>query len=125
MMYDLFQSEANKSTDCSYIASIRNGAYDEYGQFSSKSGGGSSWDASMTTAQGVVLGAAIAACVFFIIFACYLHHSMTNLLLKSLSHRELLPRNTRSRSRTSREGSNSRRSAKVGDEADWEGLVIA
>jgi hypothetical protein len=120
MLYDLFESEDDDSTECNYIDSLRNGAYDQYGQFSAKAGGGSSWDASVTTTQAVILGVSIAMCIVFIIFACYLHHSMTNLLLKSLSHRELLPRKARSRSRTSREGISSRRSSKTGTEPDWE-----
>ena len=123
MLYDLFESEVDESTECSYIDSLRNGAYDQYGQFSMKAGGGSSWDASVTTAQAAILGVSVAMCIVFIISACYLHHSMTNLLLKSLSHRELLPRKGRSRSRTSREGSG-RRSSKSG-EPDWEGPTIA
>ncbi|GKY95554.1 hypothetical protein MPSEU_000517000 [Mayamaea pseudoterrestris] len=127
MVYDLFETEqVDETTECNYIDSLLNGAYDQYGQFSTKFGGGSSWDASMTTAQAAILGVAIALCILFIISACYLHHSMTNLLLKSLSHRELLPRKARSRSRTSREGSNSRRSSsKASQDPDWESPSVA
>jgi hypothetical protein len=125
MIYDLFESETDKATECIYIESLRDGAYDIYGKFSSKYGGSSSWDAPMTIGQGVLLGFAIALCVLFVVYACYLHHSMTNLLIKSLSHRELLPRKVRSRSRSSRERSNSRRSTKQKNESDWDGSNIA
>lgn len=86
MVYNLFETEqVDETTECNYIDSLLNGAYDQYGQFSTKSSGGSSWDASVTTPQAAVLGVSIALCILFIICACYLHHSMTNLLLKSLS----------------------------------------
>lgn len=123
-MYDLFENQDDESSECSYIESIRFGAYDEYGNFASTSGSGSSWSSEVTIGQKTGLGVSIAVCVGFIIYACYLHHSMTNLLIKSLSHRELLPpsRPGSNRSRGSSKGrrSSSKRLKQVGDEPDWD-----
>jgi hypothetical protein len=119
-MYDLFDGEEDGASDCSFIESLRFGAYDEAGQLTSFLDG-SSWSYAPTTEQNVLLGVSIALSVIFIIYACYLHHAMTNLLIKSLSHRELLPPSRHSSRRAPTKGrrSSGGRSRKVGDEGDW------
>ena len=123
-MYDLFDGEEDDDTECSFIESIRFGTYDENGQLTSKSASTSAWDAKVTDMQKILLAISIGLCVCFIVYACYLHHAMTNLLIKSLSHRELLPP-SRHRRRSPRSGSStagSRRrqmTADDDDEPDW------
>ena len=122
-MYDLFENEADQTAECNFIESIRFGAYDENGVVSSAASSGSSWDAEVTIGQKVALGISIGICVIFIIYACYLHHSMTNLLIKSLSHRELLPQSRKGRSPSKQRGranSSSSKRGKVADDPDWD-----
>jgi len=128
LMYDLFENDEDESEECTFIESIRFGSYDSDGNFASSNtfGSNSSWDAQVTIAQKALLGISISICCIFVIYACYLHHSMTNLLIKSLSHRELLPpsrsSNRRSPSKTrggGRSGS-SKRSGKIDSDPDWD-----
>lgn len=139
LMYDLFENEEDESSECTFIESIRFGAYDEDGNFASSSSSYSSgsWNAKVTIAQKALLGVSVGICVIFVIYACYLHHSMTNLLIKSLSHRELLPPSRGARggrstvvpvktrrggggALASGGGSGKRSSSKVDDEPDWD-----
>jgi hypothetical protein len=117
-MYDLFEGEEDQSTECSFIESIRFGTYDESGQFAGATST-SSKKAEVTIDQEVMLGIAIGLVVFFVIYACYIHHSMTNLLIKSLSHRELLPPN-KGRKSPGRSRSAKGQRSKGGDEPDWD-----
>jgi len=107
LLYDLFDGQADDSTECSFIESIRFGTYDEEGKLTSASSE-MSWNTEITTSQKVMLGVSVAFCVAFVVYSCYLHHAMTNLLIKSLSHRELLPPSRHHSSRRSRSGSRRR-----------------
>lgn len=126
MMYDLFEKEDDESSECSFIESIRFGVYDKYGAFAATSSYGANGDGEVSVGQLIGLCIALVFCVVFIIYACYLHHSMTNLLIKSLSHRELLPpsrhKNYRSPSKSSsRRTNNGSKKLKQGDdEPDWD-----
>jgi hypothetical protein len=91
LLYNLFDGEENDATECSYIESMRFGTYDEVGKLSSATNGVTWTSAEVSSSQKVMLIFSIALCVGFVIYSCYLHHAMTNLLIKSLSHRELLP----------------------------------
>jgi hypothetical protein len=118
-MNDLFDGEEDDETECSFIESLRFGAYDETGQFMS-SNVGSSWSYTPTVGQKVMLGLSIALSVIFVIYSCYLHHAMTNLLIKSLSHRELLPP-SRQRQRANLNPRRGNRMKKIADDTDWNG----
>jgi hypothetical protein len=95
LSYDLFDGEystydSSREAECAFIEGLRFGAYDENGLMAS-SNSVSGWTYAPSTSQKVMLGLSIVMCVGFVVYACYLHHAMTNLLIKSLSHRELLP----------------------------------
>lgn len=127
MLYDLFEKEEDESSECSFIESIRFGVYDKYGAFSATSYG-SNGSGEVSVGQLIALSIALAFAIIFIIYACYLHHSMTNLLIKSLSHRELLPPSrhkgsrTPSKSSSRRSGGNSsgKKPKQLDDEPDWD-----
>jgi len=115
-MYDLFDGQEDSSTECSFIESIRFGTYDQAGELA-RSDKSSDWNAEVTEVQKAFLGITVAMCIGLVIYACYLHHAMTNLLIKSLSHRELLPPSRHSR----RRGSKARRvMPDEDDEPDWQ-----
>jgi hypothetical protein len=130
MLYDLFEKEEDESSECSFIESIRFGVYDKYGAFSATSSYGANGSGEVSIGQLIALCIALAFSIVFIIYACYLHHSMTNLLIKSLSHRELLPPSRHKGSRTPSKASSSRRSGgnngsskklkQLDDEPDWD-----
>lgn len=109
--------EVDDTTECSYIESIRTGTYDETGSITLRSFGFTS--AKMTAAQAAFLSLFVALAVGLTVYACYLHHAMTNLLIRSLSHRELLPP-SRHASRRSSPRRTGRRLKKVGAESDWD-----
>jgi hypothetical protein len=127
MLYDLFEKEEDESSECSFIESIRFGVYDKYGAFAATSSIGAG-TGEVSIGQLIALLVALVFCIMFIIYACYLHHSMTNLLIKSLSHRELLPPSRHKGSRASSKassrrsgGSNKKLGGKQGDdEPDWD-----
>uniref|UniRef100_A0A8J9TPP4 Uncharacterized protein n=1 Tax=Phaeodactylum tricornutum TaxID=2850 RepID=A0A8J9TPP4_PHATR len=114
LMHDLFESEEDDTSECSYIESLRFGTYDKYGQLNSAFGVGTD-DAQVTTVQAAVLALSIALCVIFAVYSCYLHHTMTNLLIKSLSHRELLPPSRHQSRRPRRHHKNGKRIANADD----------
>lgn len=63
-------------------------------------------DPQVTPFQKAFLAISIIACFALGVYSCYLHHSITNLLIKSLSHSTLLPPvKRRSRNSNSRAGS--------------------
>lgn len=123
LQYDMFDSNVNETTTCSFIESIRAGTYDEEGNLYSASSNSGKVNREVTPRQKVFMGVSVAICVFLAMYSCYLHHSITNLLIKSLSHTDLLPP-SRSR-RRSRSGRRNRRqivaaSEDEDDEDEWE-----
>lgn len=109
--------DVDDTTECSYIESIRTGTYDETGTITLRTFGFSG--EKITNAQKAFLSLFVALTVGLTIYACYLHHAMTNLLIKSLSHRELLPP-SRHASRRNSPRRTGRRLKKVGAESDWD-----
>lgn len=97
-MYDLFDGEADQSSECTFIEGIRFGAYDSSGSLSTAHSS-SVWNAEASNMQTIMVFISLGTVIFFIVYACYLHHAMTNLLIKSLSHRELLPASRQHRRR--------------------------
>jgi hypothetical protein len=109
LQYNSFNG-ANESTteaksECSYIESVRYDTYDENGQLYDAFFGS---DRSTTGGQKWGLAVSLGLCGLLAVYSCYLHHSITNLLIKSLSHTDLLPP-SRAR-RTSRDNNRGRRS---------------
>lgn len=89
LQYNLFGDDSNQAT-CSFIESIRFGTYDEEGQLAT------GWrfrsmDREVTENQKYLLAFSLFLCVSLGLYSCFLHHSITNLLIKSLSHTDLLP----------------------------------
>lgn len=113
LMYDLFEDNEDHSIECNFIESIRFGTYDEEGKVAMFSNSNSTLQVSAT--QKVMIALSCFICFLFIIYAYYLHHQMTNLLMKSLSHRELLPPGRRSK-----KVSQSRESKKLTADDDWD-----
>jgi hypothetical protein len=98
MIYDLFDGQQSSSTECSFIESIRFGTYDWNGEIATEATEDA--ESVVTDLQKVGLVLSAVLCAAFVLYACYLHHSMTNLLIKSLSHRELLPPSRHSKRRS-------------------------
>jgi hypothetical protein len=122
MSYDLFAGYQSDSSECSFIEAIRFGTYDETGKLSASSiTSGVTWTTEVSIEQKIMLGFSVGVCVILVFYACYIHHSMTNLLIKSLSHRELLPPSRhRSKSRQ-RAGTHTPGIRGMGrNEDDWE-----
>jgi len=119
MEYNAFDNGdgVDDTTECSFIESIRTGTYDETGTITLKTFGFTS--EKITPAQRGFLCLFVALTVALIVYACYLHHAMTNLLIKSLSHRELLPP-SRQASRRNSPRRSGRRLKKVGGDSDWD-----
>mmetsp|Transcript_19337 Transcript_19337/g.36496 ORF Transcript_19337/g.36496 Transcript_19337/m.36496 type:complete len:528 (-) Transcript_19337:2492-4075(-) len=119
MEYNAFDNgdDVDDTTECSYIESIRTGTYDETGTITLRSFGFTS--EKITAAQTGFLCLFVLLTVGLTVYACYLHHAMTNLLIKSLSHRELLPP-SRHASRRSSPRRSGRRLKKVGGDSDWD-----
>lgn len=99
LAYQVFDDHVDDTTECSFIESVRFGTYDTSGQFATDSM--SKVKQTVTRGQLIALGVSVVVCVILAIYACYLHHAMTNLLIYSLSHSHLLPP-SRHRSRQSR-----------------------
>ena len=118
LQYDLFYSAASDTTECSFIESVRYGTYSEVGElYQLYEGGGG--NRVVTDSQEFGLVISVTLCGILAVYSCYLHHSITNLLIKSLSHTDLLPP---SRHRTSRGSSKSKgrrsRHKRVADDDD-------
>lgn len=125
MTYNLFDGESSSESECSYIESIRYGTYDETGKLSAASvTNGVTWTTEISIDQQIMLAFSVGICFVLVLCACYIHHSMTNLLIKSLSHRELLPPSRhRSHSKSRRTTQNSSRAGTSGrnhNDDDWE-----
>lgn len=122
MAYNLFDGYQSSENECSYIESIRFGTYDETGKLSASTvTNGVTWTTEISIDQKIMLIFSVSICIILVFSACYIHHSMTNLLIKSLSHRELLPPSRhRSHSKSRRPGSTRAGSARHNNEDDWE-----
>jgi hypothetical protein len=84
------ESSSEANSECSFIESVRYGTYDEDGQLYTESSFFGT-DRSITDGQKWGLALSLGFCGLLAIYSCYLHHSITNLLIKSLSHTDLLP----------------------------------
>mmetsp|Transcript_34777 Transcript_34777/g.37644 ORF Transcript_34777/g.37644 Transcript_34777/m.37644 type:complete len:560 (-) Transcript_34777:14-1693(-) len=113
-------------TDCSFIESIRSGTYDVDGQLYVNTVFGVS-TRKITDTQKWLLVVSVAICFLLATYSCYLHHAITNLLIKSLSHTDLLPPSRFHRRRSSsgnrRRGRRSRKPVKD-DEEEEENLEV-
>jgi hypothetical protein len=119
--FDMFVSndtDTSDQTDCSFIQSVRSGTYDSDGQLYIDSVYGSS--RKVTDTQKALLGVSLAICALLAFYSCYLHHAITNLLIKSLSHSDLLPPSRFHRRRSNGNRRRGRRSRKlpVNDDED-------
>ncbi len=89
--YSSLQNYTNSDSEteqCSFIDSVRFGTYDADGQLYMESNGS---NRKVTTSQKWLLVLSMLICGVLAIYSCYLHHAITNLLIKSLSHTDLLP----------------------------------
>uniref|UniRef100_A0A7S1VDP4 Uncharacterized protein n=1 Tax=Grammatophora oceanica TaxID=210454 RepID=A0A7S1VDP4_9STRA len=132
--YDLFGDDGSSDhkTECSFIESVRFGTYNDKGEiYMDGSQYGESVKPEVTVGQKWGLAVSILLCVALAVYSCYLHHSITNLLIKSLSHSHLLPpsrhRAARSRSKSSRKGGGNGNSVrtKTSKVDDWDHSVGA
>jgi len=128
---DLFASNdtnatvVSDETECSFIESLRIGTYDANGQLYNDNSLGIS--RKVTNTQKMLLGVSVLVCIVLAIYSCYLHHAITNLLIKSLSHTDLLPpsrhrRRSRSNSASRRKGGRGRSRRAVTDDDDDDDL---
>jgi len=118
---DTNTSLASDQTDCSFIESVRFGTYDADGQIYFNNIFGAN-NREVTDTQKWLLAISLAICTLLAVYSCYLHHAITNLLIKSLSHTDLLPPSRFRQpisSGSRRRGSRSRKP--VEDDADEEG----
>ena len=86
--YDFSDNDADEGDGniCSFIRSIRNGAFNKEGLFGVKSSG----DGPVTRSQIVTLVCIGVICTLMAVYSCWLHHEMTNILLKSLAQKNLM-----------------------------------
>jgi len=83
--YYYSMSNSISENQCSFIESIRLGTYDDYGQIYVSNSQKSSQKASVSGDQKASLIILSLICAGLAVYSCYLHHEITNLLLKSLS----------------------------------------
>jgi hypothetical protein len=122
LQYDLFDDYSSDSTQCSFIESVRFGTYDEKGRLYTDD---SFFGTSRVTTTGQKYGLTISlfVCAMLALYSCYMHHAITNLLIKSLSHTDLLPpsRNRRGGGRsTSSRGRRGSRKKMADDDDAWD-----
>ena len=103
-------------TECAYIESLRVGTYDPEGQLYSETSFGVS--RKVTSTQKWLLSISLVVCAVLAVYSCYLHHAITNLLIKSLSHTDLLPPSRHRRRSSSASRRKGRRSRKPVTEDD-------
>lgn len=113
-----YTDSSSDKQQCSFMESVRFGTYDADGQLymdSTFSG------RKVTTSQKWLLVLSMAICGILAIYSCYLHHAITNLLIKSLSHTDLLPPSKyRRRSSSGSRRRSFRKARKPANEADDE-----
>jgi len=85
-----YTDSSSETDQCSFMESVRYGTYDAEGELYVDSTFGNS-NRKVTTSQKWLLVLSMAICGVLAIYSCYLHHAITNLLIKSLSHTDLLP----------------------------------
>lgn len=120
LSYDIFGSNVTSdNTACSYIESLRFGTYDEEGRLYNEAVG-SSTNRQMTSGQKWGLFLSLLLCAVLALYSCYLHHSITNLLIRSLTHTDLLPSSRSRQQSIARRSQSSRRHFSDEDEEDWE-----
>mmetsp|Transcript_29598 Transcript_29598/g.43678 ORF Transcript_29598/g.43678 Transcript_29598/m.43678 type:complete len:574 (-) Transcript_29598:227-1948(-) len=126
---DAYDKSSNSDAVCSFIDSVRYGSYDSNGEvITSGKQFGSNVQGVVTFGQTMGLVFTCLTCAALALYSCYLHHSITNVLLKSLSHGTFASsseRSTaRSKSRSKRSSSKGRRSKegrdKDDDGSDWD-----
>mmetsp|Transcript_37880 Transcript_37880/g.43262 ORF Transcript_37880/g.43262 Transcript_37880/m.43262 type:complete len:536 (-) Transcript_37880:205-1812(-) len=126
LMTELYEDSDDSSVPCSFIESLQSGTYNSNGEIyfdTSLYGEKVKEEASAPQMAGLVIS--VVLCVGLGLYSCYLHHSITNLLIKSLSHSHLLPpsrHRNRSKSR-GRSSSGSRKGTSDKDEEDWDHSV--
>lgn len=95
-------TSSSGTQQCSFMESVRFGTYDADGQLYVESSFGTR--RTVTTSQKWLLVSSMLICGVLAVYSCYLHHAITNLLIKSLSHTDLLPP-SKYRRRTNSSGS--------------------
>jgi hypothetical protein len=129
-----YDTSSNRATqECAFIESVRIGTYNQKGEIyvesSSYGGNGEKGGVKMevTPAQQAGLSISILLCVVLGVYSCYLHHSITNLLIKSLSHSHLLPpsrhRSRRKQQNHSSASATSPANTRGGADDDWDHSV--
>jgi hypothetical protein len=87
----------NDQSTCTFADTIRYSAYDSDGRFTSARMSGAR---RANYAQIVLIVIACVSCALLSVYSCYVHHEITNLLLKQLSARgKLVPSSGTSRGR--------------------------
>jgi len=88
----------NEQYVCSFTESIRYEAFDSYGRYAEAYSSSRAGTRRVTKLQIALLVLTCVSSVVLSIYSCYVHHKITNLLLKQLSARgKLLPHSPRSR----------------------------
>lgn len=116
---DSNSNSSNSKSACSYIESLRSGTYDEQGRLYNSAVGGST-SRQITTGQKWGVALSLLLCALLAVYSCYLHHSITNLLILSLSHTDLLPPSRNGRLRNTARSRNHRRQIASDNEDDWD-----
>ena len=124
------ESYSNQEKQCAFIESIRYGTYDSYGEFyssSSQSTTSSQEHVAVTGVQTffiVTFGLICSGCAAY---ACFIHHQITNLLLRSLSLGLVDAQRSKSCERAGRSMSRNRRSGRsaiwIAD--NWNSLICS
>jgi len=88
---DAYDKSSHSDAVCSLIDSVQFGSFDSNGDIiTSESQYGSEVRGEVTPSQALGLALSCLICGSLAIYSCYLHHSITNVLLKSLSHGPLV-----------------------------------
>jgi len=107
-----YTDSSSNNEQCSFMESVRFGTYDADGQLYIDSTFTGS-NRKVTNSQKWLLVLSMAICGILAIYSCYLHHAITNLLIKSLSHTDLLPP-SKYRRRATSSGGKRRRAGRRG-----------
>lgn len=80
-------ADEGSGTTCAFVEAIRDSVYDKAGNFNVNSSEG--WG-TMTPKHVALLSVLIILCSCLALYSCYIHHEMTNLLLKSFAQKNLM-----------------------------------